>query len=64
MSKKIQVGEINGEATETIKLTPEVEINEELIGKENVRMLKNLRKKYPAADLSNYEINVKSKTNE
>ena len=61
MSKKIQTGEINGNVIESIKLTPEVEINSELIGEENVQMLKNLRKKYPQADLSDYSINIKKK---
>ena len=43
----------------SVNLTPEVEVNEELIGKETVENLKAFRRKNPNADLSIYKVKVK-----
>lgn len=42
-----------------LKLTPEVESSEELIGKETVENIKAFRKKNPKADLSIYTVKAK-----
>ena len=57
---KTVTSQINGK---TVQLTPDVEINEELIGAETVAGLKAFRKKNPTADLSIYKVKVKD-TNE
>lgn len=54
--KKIKSSTINGR---NIKLSKDVEENEELIGKDTVENLKALRKKNPKADLSIYSIKIK-----
>lgn len=56
MSKKTEKTEENN--GKFVYLTKEVESDEKILGSEGVKMIKNLRRKYPDADLSLYRVKV------